>query len=343
MNLPHLYFLAVAALLWVSPTVAMVSAQPAFPPVRSQPVDYVPSRMIDPNKLLPIEVNGKWGYADHTGDVVIAPQYEWTDYYYGPFELEEDSDGYTHGRWYARYMSNGYMGWFSFSSSTKTTYNVVKAENYWASGGIGFETDRFFGKYAVMVKQIDDRPKYNLVKITSDKLSEVYFDGALRMVDKIAAVQVEDRCGYYLAHGKPAFPQLFAEARSFYMGVAAVRQFPQDGGAWGFINKRGRFQFLDSSGKIEMLRSYHDGRAAVKVNGKWGFFDRRQKLIVDPIYDQVRDFSDGCAAVCRDDTWGYIDVRGRMIAWALTARGISTTPNAPGRPMRTITTSRPRR
>lgn len=52
-------------------------------------------------------------------------------------------------------------------------------------------------------------------------------------------------------------------------------------------------------------------------NGKWGFKDGKNTIIVQPKYDETRPFSEGMAAVCitEDNTkkWGYIDQNGKEI------------------------------
>jgi predicted negative regulator of RcsB-dependent stress response len=51
---------------------------------------------------------------------------------------------------------------------------------------------------------------------------------------------------------------------------------------------------------------FHDGFAAVKVNGKWGYIRTDGSYLIEPIYSSAGRFSEGFAAVQLNDKWGYI-------------------------------------
>lgn len=60
--------------------------------------------------------------------------------------------------------------------------------------------------------------------------------------------------------------------------------------------------FIDSETKVEVIpftfestRRFVDGRAAVRVEGRWGFIDETGQLVIPPIYDAVGDFNGGVA------------------------------------------------
>jgi len=46
------------------------------------------------------------------------------------------------------------------------------------------------------------------------------------------------------------------------------------------------------------------------LGGRWGFVDRRGRLVVKVMYDEVRSFSEGMAAVRLGCLWGYVNDKG---------------------------------
>lgn len=61
----------------------------------------------------------------------------------------------------------------------------------------------------------------------------------------------------------------------------------------------------------------HEGRACGCVNGKWGYVDRKDRVIVPYIYDHASDFSDGRACVGigtkGNRKYGYVDRDGNVV------------------------------
>lgn len=52
-------------------------------------------------------------------------------------------------------------------------------------------------------------------------------------------------------------------------------------------------------------------------NGKYGYKDTSEKVIVRPIYSKANNFSEGLAAVCMEKEgmwrWGFIDEKGKVV------------------------------
>jgi len=62
----------------------------------------------------------------------------------------------------------------------------------------------------------------------------------------------------------------------------------------------------------EMLE-FHDGFAAAKLNGKWGFIDTSGRVVIPFDYDIVSNFSEGKAGVGVGREYGYINKSGKII------------------------------
>ncbi|QZY57530.1 WG repeat-containing protein [Crassaminicella profunda] len=51
----------------------------------------------------------------------------------------------------------------------------------------------------------------------------------------------------------------------------------------------------------------------IKLDDKYGFINKEGKLIIKAEYDKVRSFSEGLAPVKINGRWGYIDKNGEKI------------------------------
>ncbi|HWE35696.1 MAG TPA: WG repeat-containing protein [Isosphaeraceae bacterium] len=133
--------------------------------------------------------------------------------------------------------------------------------------------------------------------------------------------QEGDRWGYIDAKGKVAIPPRYRWAEDFQDGLAGVEQDE----TVGFIDGRGEMVFTTPPGAS--IRMFSGGLVAYRAIDKYGFLDRRGKVIVEPRYDNVGQFSEGLAAVNlgavshgfpRPDLkeggkWGFIDTTGKLV------------------------------
>jgi hypothetical protein len=114
------------------------------------------------------------------------------------------------------------------------------------------------------------------------------------------------RYGFVDSSGKMVIPPRFVFARDFVNGYTQVL----------FC---GDIVYIDSQGNIASdqhaaAAGYApDGRVIREIEGKFGFVDAANRLVVQPIYDEVRDFSEGLAAVRLGDRWGFVDRDGAVV------------------------------
>ena len=74
--------------------------------------------------------------------------------------------------------------------------------------------------------------------------------------------------------------------------------------------------------RFEGAMSFSEGLAAVKVDGKWGYIDRKGEMVIGPAFDLAWRFSEGLAPIFSDGIWGFIDKSGRYrirpaFGWAM--------------------------
>lgn len=87
-----------------------------------------------------------------------------------------------------------------------------------------------------------------------------------------------------------------------------------------FVQKNNSCYMIDGSGRqisentFEDADMFRDGTyAAVQVDGKWGFIDKKGEMVIEPQYEEARSFANGFAAVKYDDMWGFIDEKGNPV------------------------------
>jgi hypothetical protein len=77
------------------------------------------------------------------------------------------------------------------------------------------------------------------------------------------------------------------------------------------------FGYADKNGRVvvpaqyQEARRFPDGRAAVKLAGRWGFINYSGRLVVQPIYDWADNFHKGRARVILHEQEQQIDRHGR--------------------------------
>lgn len=172
--------------------------------------------------------------------------------------------------------------------------------------------------------------KKNLLAIATMSLVGLAYSSAA-MAD-LKQYNVENRsgnnCGYKDKAGKVVVPaNKYDGCGDFKDGLAYVGHMvkPQDeseGG--GYKHVQG---FIDKTGKVVIpvkyevthgmeggdYRNFSDGVVAVYKNGKYGYMNKQQKLVVAHKYDYVLDFTDGVGVVSNNGLYGVVDATGKVV------------------------------
>lgn len=64
---------------------------------------------------------------------------------------------------------------------------------------------------------------------------------------------------------------------------------------------------------FEAAKPFREDLAAVRVDGRWGYVDRRGRLVIKPAFAEAGLFEGGYASVRFGEAYGVIDQRGRMV------------------------------
>ncbi len=81
-------------------------------------------------------------------------------------------------------------------------------------------------------------------------------------------------------------------------------------GRWGFIDKKGKIIVQPTYESPEPLYGFREGLASFTELNKFGFIDKSWKIVIQPVYDRIFSFSGGISRVGLNGKEGYIDRKG---------------------------------
>lgn len=287
-----------------------------------------PSKKAGAGPLFQIARNGKWGFMDRTGRVVIAPAFSCErDFFHGLAAacLPDGKVGFIDGKGKlvipARFDGVGdflddlapvKMGrkWGFIDTSGR----MVVEPRFQSAG----EFHEGLARIYLWSKVICTPGEF-----TSDNASLYLF----RLLDD--APEEPSTCfpqgakfGYIDLTGKIVIPPQFFVARDFAEGLAAVRVEETPDSRYGYIDRTG---YMTIAPRFHYGGPFSQGLAAVETNARvvgnqvvdiaWGFIDKTGVLRIPDKYDFAGNFSEGLArvAIKLGVSMGYIDRDGKMI------------------------------
>ena len=254
----------------------------------------------DQEEPLVIVQDGKYGYIDHTGNIIIRPQFIWAeDFWHGLGTV---------------YVCGHYLS--IDSSGTLLPLRVTIA---------GRLEPRHEGK---KVGFVDANGQFKISAI---------FDGALPFSDGLAAVRIGKKWGFVDAAGQLVIQPKFSNAYYFREGVG-IAELEDSGDVlidksgkilatkFGFVDlvsdgrvpaiRDGKNGYLDLQGNVvipivyDAGRSFSDGLAAVQKGSKWGYVDRDGRTMIPFEFDEAGQFANGLAPAKIGKRTGFINKSG---------------------------------
>ena len=269
-------------------------------------------------RLLTICYQGKYGYIDSAGKLLVEPKYDMLDgARRGGVAAVEDlfADGMMAVR-------IGHLwGYVDRSQKPVIPPRFDDAERFQD----GLAVVRLDGKYGVIDKQgrFVAQPRYTHVGPLRQGMARVAAGG-----HRLEGGLPGGKWGFIDAGGREVVPPKYDYANDFSAGgVAAVNVggawtgragLSFSGGKWGVIDRTGRelaeprYEFAIGGGcgraSLKLLTA---PLTPVKVGRKFGFISEFWKLVVPARYDAAEPFSGPRAAVCAGELWGYVDAEGK--------------------------------
>ena len=234
--------------------------------------------------------DGKWGYIDKTGRVVIPPTYEVAEEFHNGLAFVSSKKGYFEGL---------------FINSKGEILNSIKAIfPFHFSDGLAPVKNEKTGKWGYV------DTKGNIV--IKEK-----FDEASLFSEGLATVKIERKYGFIDTEGKFVIKPQFNMSADFSYSISDFQE------GLAKLQIKGKYGFIDRSGKIaippsfEYARDFSSGLAVVKIHDKYGYIDREGNVVIEPQFKEANDFKGELAIVEKYADKVYIDKQGKVV-WSET-------------------------
>ena len=171
-------------------------------------------------------------------------------------------------------------------------YGYYTADFSLASSGLQFDIITLNANGRVLVS---DGGKWAIITDSGEKISDFVYDSvAINSIGQAYAGGVAMLCeggAWYIVStdGEKLSATGFADARA-----------PESGGYIAVSNGT-NFGFVDQSGNVKLdytyedAKSFSEGLAPVKIDGRWGYINERGSLVIDAIFDDAQPFRNGIA------------------------------------------------
>ena len=246
--------------------------------------------------------SGKYGYIDHTGKVIIRPQFIWADDFWRGLGTV--------------YVCGAYASIDPSGALVPLRITVPgRLEPKHEGQKIGF---------------VDEQGRFKI---------NPTFDDALPFSDGLAAVQIGKEWGFVDTAGQLIIRPDFKAAYYFREGVGMAALDSGDvlidksgnvlASGFGLVDlvstgrvpvtKDGKNGYLDLQGRVAIPLVYDGGRrfsngvAAVKKGDKWGYVDPAGRTVIPLEFDEAGEFGNGLAPARRGSRTGFINKSGGFV------------------------------
>lgn len=288
--------------------------------------------------LFPFEQDGKYGYANMEGEIMIEPM----ELAYAGFfrdglalaitevtikkvspdgtdsiEYPERRFGFLNarGQWAIepRYVeatefSNGFAWVVEEGGCPKliNTKGKVQKESDAAIVSVYIDGIATCNKYVAKDKAIV--PENQFIDIKGDKIFENIKDARYYLKyysENLLPFRLEDKYGYVDNTGAIKINPQFSDVQPFIDGVAIV----ESGNKYGVIDKEGKYII-----NPQFDAMFHDdGMFMVFTGDLWGWVDKKGAYVINPQFENAKPFGEAALApVKMGESWGYIDKKGAV-------------------------------
>jgi hypothetical protein len=257
----------------------------------------------------PVWVAGHGGYIDRNGHLAIFPRYDsaypfcgdgWARVGAGHETFFVDEHGWAKARPLGQ-LSRAYC----FSEGLLPTMDGMVDSR----GKLVLRTRDAEGFSEGLASAKAPDGKYGFIDRRGTFVIAPQFESAWPFAEGLAPVSTGAmHNGYVDRRGKLVIPLHFLRTLPFQEGKAGVNTAGR-GYPFVIIDRRGHL----ASNAYDDGWGFSEGFAGVQCDGKWGFIDRRGRLVIPFAFDMVGEFSSGLTAAQVGDLWGYIDRRGKWV------------------------------
>lgn len=226
-------------------------------------------------RFIPYQQEGKWGFIDVEGHVMIHPIYQ---------SVEPFSDGL------ALVVQDGSVGYIDKAGNMVIPLTYEDAES-------------FQNGYAIVSKN----DLYGIVDRTNKVVVPIIYEDVGAFNDGLALVANEDFYGYCNTKGEVTIPVELDYASDFKNGYAIVER----DGKKGIINALGGLVTSIQYNWIELFNDH--GLCRAKKDSTYGMLDENGAEVLPFEYTRIGEMKNDRALVIRNGHYGYVNSRGAVI------------------------------
>jgi hypothetical protein len=270
--------------------------------------------------LFSIKKDGKCGYIDSAGKIVIGPQFDtcWSFYEDRAGVIVADRLGFIDrtGNFIGRPIYN---------------YDLVYFSEGFAQISLG---DRQNGTRRVGFIDVKGEPVFlpfaDVLYSFSEGLAAFTKGDRMGYIDRRMNVVIEPKYKYAGSFGDGRAKVEDENGDFYYIDRSGRKAIDRDGGSFSeglaFFEVKNKYTgskygFIDTKGEVviepQFARAefFYEGLCAAQDwdSDKWGFIDKTGKFVVKPQYDEVERFSEGLGQVAVGDKWGFVDKTGKTV------------------------------
>ncbi len=250
-----------------------------------------------------VEVKGKWGFINATGQIVIKPGFNQA---FGFVEgIATVRSGAILNWRKATFLRLGGR-WRHINKNGCPAYK--KRGDFYVFKGFseGLAPVVILGKSTGFFTQEE---KWGFIDTSGEIVIPAKYEEVGYFSEGLASFKdPKGQSGYVNTKGEVVIEHSYDYAHAFSEGLAVVGM--ANGGykaKFGFINKSGK---LVIPLQYDSASEYSEGLARVEKNNKWGFINKHNDLVVPMQYDYVGSYCHGFAIVKKNDKLGYINRSG---------------------------------
>jgi WG containing repeat len=278
--------------------------------------------------------NGKAGYIDQAGHVVIPPTFEVTgnsggEFHDGLLEINAN-DGRYIDRSGKAILYKGLDGGWGFSEGLAVAKR--KGENLW-----GYVNTR--GGFAITPRFQSGFDSYVLP--FSDGLAMIEVKGKYGYIDHSGAFVIKPQ--FLIASGfSDGMARVVTDGPCIYLPEGPCPSFRMVGGANPSTQTLCKSTFIDKTGHrittegFDNARDFSEGLAPIQIGKLWAFIDKTGRLDIPPRFEDAQPFHSGLARIRDHDRYGYADKSGQiaiLLQWTYASdfsEGFAVVGNSPG-------------
>jgi|GEM_PF-6215371 len=275
--------------------------------------------MLNNPVLFPVIKDGKFGYINKTGKIVIEPEFAYADDFYHGLARVIVGGKNEKPSLYDKNITGGKYGFidtkgnfvikpvFDYASNfdnEKTAFVRIGNDNKYIDGtGKYIKNSNTFHNE---LSKVRIGRKYGFKDKSGNIVIDPVYDNVFNFFDGIARVEKHKKMGAIDMQGQVVIDIKYDYLSNFREGLAVIVL----NNKYGYINKDGKVvirpQFKDAC-------SFSEGLADARYNKLVGYIDKTGKFIIKPQYAGNYGFINGIAPVHTGDKWGYVDKKGNYI------------------------------